>query len=200
MPAKQHKKVCKQRMAEIRDDLLFTQPDGCHLGECPICCLPLSLDYEKSSLYSCCSKIICYGCVHANSKTVGGDRCPFCREPLANDEECNRRLMTRVKAKDPVAMRHMGTKLYHEGDWDSAFEYWTNAAELGDVDAHYEVAVMYRLGVYGVAKDAEKAVYHLEKAAIKGHPKARNNLACVEGENGNIERAVKHFIIAANPT
>ncbi len=31
-----------------------------------------------------------------------------------------------------------------------------------------------------------------------GHPNAKNNLGCVVAENGNIERAVKHFIIAAN--
>jgi hypothetical protein len=31
-----------------------------------------------------------------------------------------------------------------------------------------------------------------------GHPEARYNLACVEEANGNIERAVKHSIIAAN--
>ena len=40
----QHKKACKKRMAEIRDDRLFQQPDECCLGECPICCLPLPLD------------------------------------------------------------------------------------------------------------------------------------------------------------
>ena len=38
----------------------------------------------------------------------------------------------------------------------------------------------------------------MEKAAIGGHPNARHNLGCVEHNNGNIERAVKHFIIAAN--
>jgi TPR repeat protein len=42
-------------------------------------------------------------------------------------------------------------------------------------------------------------VYHYEKAAIGGHPWARHNLACIEEDNGNMERAVKHFIIAANP-
>jgi len=35
-------------MAEIKDDKLFTQPDGTHLGECPICCLPLPLDQQIS--------------------------------------------------------------------------------------------------------------------------------------------------------
>ena len=50
----------------------------------------------------------------------------------------------------------------------------------------------------GVEKDKEKEVYHWEKAAIGGNPIARHELACIEEENGNIERAVKHYIIAAN--
>jgi TPR repeat protein len=37
----------------------------------------------------------------------------------------------------------------------------------------------------------------LEEAAIGGHPGARHNLGCYDERNGNIERAVKHFIIAA---
>ena len=49
----------------------------------------------------------------------------------------------------------------------------------------------------GVEKDEEKQVYHLEKAAIGGHPSARHNLAAIEEKNGNIERAVKHLVIAA---
>jgi len=40
-------------------------------------------------------------------------------------------------------------------------------------------------------------IIHLEEAAIGGHPKARYFLGCDEEESGNIERAVKHWIIAA---
>jgi len=41
-------------------------------------------------------------------------------------------------------------------------------------------------------------LYHLEKAAIGGHPGARYNLGCYEGRNDMSDRAVKHFTIAAN--
>jgi TPR repeat protein len=41
-------------------------------------------------------------------------------------------------------------------------------------------------------------MYHYEKAAIGGHTYARHNLGIVEENNGHIERAVKHYIIAAN--
>ena len=50
----------------------------------------------------------------------------------------------------------------------------------------------------GAEKDEVKAVYYFEKAAIGGHPYARNNLALYEQRHGSIERSVKHLIIAAN--
>eukprot|EP00984_Skeletonema_dohrnii_P037743 scaffold40150_cov155-Skeletonema_dohrnii-CCMP3373.AAC.1 len=43
-----------------------------------------------------------------------------------------------------------------------------------------------------------KVIYHLEEAAISGHPTARCDLGCEEVKDGNAERAGRHFIIAAN--
>ena len=77
-----------------------------------------------------------------------------------------------------------------------AFEYFTKAAELGDAEAHYKLSFLYREGK-GVEEDWEKEIYHLEKAAIGGHAMARHNLGVYEWYNENIERAVKHYIIAA---
>jgi hypothetical protein len=122
-------------------------------------------------------------------------RCAFCREP-ANDEENRKRNMKRVKANDPAAMSHMGGKCYHEGDYDTALGYFTKAAELGYANAHCRLGILYLDGD-GVEKDEEKSVYHFEKAAIGGHPGARFSLGCHEGINGSVERAVKHFMIAA---
>jgi TPR repeat protein len=106
-------------------------------------------------------------------------------------------MMKRIKANDPAAMCQMGGRCSDEGDYDSAFEYWTKAAELGNAVAHYQLGIMYEDGE-GVEKDEEKAVFHFEKAAICGHPRARYNLACYEGGNGNAIRAARHLIIAAN--
>jgi TPR repeat protein len=52
----------------------------------------------------------------------------------------------------------------------------------------------------GVEMDKDKEIYHLEEAAIAGHPIARHNLGIEELYNGRgrFERARKHFIIAAN--
>jgi hypothetical protein len=190
----QHEEECKKRKAKLlRDRKLFEQSDGAHLGECPICFLPLPLDTDKSTFYSCCCKLGCNGCVYA----ARSDNCPFCREPFVHgDEENYKRVMERAKVNDPAALCKMGGRYYAEQDYDKAFEYYTKAAELGDAAAHYQLARMYRYG-QGVEKDKGKKVYHLEKAAIGGNPYARNNLAVFEQNKGNFERATKHFIIAA---
>ena len=182
--------------ALLRDRKLFTQPDESHLGECPICFLPMLLG-NKSMLSSCCSKIICKGCVYANRKSGGGHSCPFCREPQPKKGENHKRMKKRVKANDPVALRQMGGERYHEGGYYNAFKYLSKAADLGDSGAHYLLGLMYWKGQF-VEKDVEKAVYHWEKAAIGGHPYARHNLGWYEERNGNMGRAVKHYIIAAN--
>ncbi len=188
---------CKNRAAELHDKELFTQPDISHRGECPLCFLPMPFEGGKCSFYSCCSTSICDGCVYAHLKNNGGERCPFCREPLVEDDgEDSKRMMKRVEANDPAATRQMGAICDGEGEYDKAFDYYTKAAELGDAAAHYNLGIMYRDGE-GVEKDDERKVYHYEKAAIGGHPNARYSLGCVENENGNFDRSVKHFIIAA---
>eukprot|EP00984_Skeletonema_dohrnii_P029315 scaffold19806_cov74-Skeletonema_dohrnii-CCMP3373.AAC.2 len=198
----QHEEACKERAAVLRDELLFRQPESSHRGDCPICCLPMPLDAYKSIIMSCCSKLICKGCYHANQIREAERRlehsCLFCRKPTAEtDEECDKQRMKRIEANDPVALTHEGMQQCKEDDYRSAFEYFTKAAELGNVDAHHKLACMYDDG-HGVEKDRGKEIYHLEEAAIGGHPDARYNLGWEEEESGNIERAVKHFIISAN--
>jgi hypothetical protein len=197
----QHEGECEKRAAELRDEILFERPESCYLGDCPICFLPLPLDLSKSSMWPCCSKMICDGCNYAHKLRNGLKRtCPFCRHPPPKskaESELNR--MKRVEKNDPVAMRKMGTMRYIEGDYSSALEYWTKAAALGDMGAHYKLAGLYYEGE-GVEKDEKKKVYHLEEAAIGGHAVARQHLAVFEMTNGrpDTDRAVKHLIIAAN--
>ena len=198
---KQHKKACKRRAAELRDELLFKQPEGSFYGDCPLCCLPLPVDAEKSALYLCCSKRVCEGCNLANSRReIEGrlqHKCPFCREPLPkSDEQAVEQLMKRIEVNDPFAICHMGRKKYDEGDYAAAFEYWMRAAALGDANAHNQLSVLYHNGEV-IEKDDKKELYHLTEAAIGGNPYAHYNLALLEGKNGQHNRSVKHLIIAA---
>jgi TPR repeat protein len=107
-----------------------------------------------------------------------------------------RNFMKRVKVNDPVALCQMGKKRLDEGDYERAFEYFTKAAAFGDAEAHCKLSYLYEFGE-GVGKDKKKEVYHLEEAAIGGHHTARYNLGVEEKINGRMDRAVKHFIIAA---
>ena len=198
----QHKRACKKRAAELRDEILFKQLESSHMGDCPICCLPLSLDAEKSTMMACCSNMICKGCGYTNGireiRESLDQRCPFCRHrmPKTHDEAV-KDFMKRVEANDPAAQREFGNRRLSEGDHVSALECWTKAVDLGDVVAHFELHCFYRDGK-GVEKDMKKVIYHAEQAAIGGHHLARFNLGGIEWENGKVERAVKHWIIAAN--
>jgi tetratricopeptide (TPR) repeat protein len=195
-----HKKECKKRAAELRDELLFKQPESSHLGDCPICMIPLSLDLNKSTMTSCCSKVICIGCARADMIRVVQESldptCPFCRKPVPTKEEVEENIMKRIEANDSVAMRQKGGQYYNKEDYSSAIEYFTKAAKLGDVLAQHNLSVMYREGE-GVEKDKKKEIYHLEEAAIGGNPSARYNLGLIEGGDGKFDRATKHYIIAA---
>ena len=202
----QHKRACKERAAELRDEILFKQPESSHLGDCPICCLPMPLDRNVSTLQTCCSKIICPGCDfndlrRAKELQVGGEaygKCPFCRHPVPKKaEDFITNIMKRAEVNDPIALYQMGVHRRDEGDYSGAFQYLTKSADLGDAQAHYDLSCFYHNGL-GVKKDKKKEVYHLEQAAIEGHVLARNNLGCVEEENGMMERAAKHWIIAVN--
>ncbi|EJK58288.1 hypothetical protein THAOC_21605, partial [Thalassiosira oceanica] len=106
---KQHKKACKQRAAELKDEQLYGQglerPEG---DFCPICTLPIPLSMEDHSTFnSCCMKKICDGCVMA-AKKRGMFDCPFCRTPLPdNKAEHLPMIRARVSKKDPVAINHL---------------------------------------------------------------------------------------------
>jgi hypothetical protein len=198
---------CKSRAAEIRrDEILFRQPESNHLRDCPICLLPLSLDTKKSILQSCCTKLICIGCYYCSIRCevrgrIGVRICPFCRQPEPKTKaEIEVYKKRRAEANDPVAIQETGKRCYHDGDYERAFECFTKVAELRDeeveAEAHFCLSFMYRDGK-GVEKDVEKKLFHLEEAAIGGHPKARHNLGVNEVSRGRIDRAVKHFIIAS---
>lgn len=96
------------------------------------------------------------------------------------EEEAEKLRMKRVEVNDPLRLHRMGAVQYNKGDFRSAFEYWTKAAALGDAEAHEGLGCLYRWGRY-VEKDEGKGMYHLEEAAIAGHPQALDSL--VDGTN-----------------
>lgn len=194
--------ILDEMMESARDKKLFEQPMSTHLGECPLCFLPMPTDKHQIIMNSCCSKLQCNGCAYAHQKhemSLGLEQsCAFCRKPLQkNKEEEIANKMERVEANDAVAIREIGAHYANEGDYKGAFEHYTKAAELGDIEAHFLLSGLYAEGL-GVEKNIEREIYHSEEAAIGGHICARHNLGIYEMINNRTERGVKHWIIAAN--
>ena len=67
--------------------------------------------------------------------------------------------------------------------------------------AHHPIALLAMLTIMvggGVERDEKKAVHYWELAAMGGHVDARHNLGALEGRAGNMDRALKHFMIAVS--
>ena len=200
---KQHKKACKQRVAELKDEELYSQGHERPEGDfCPICTLPIPFPMGKHSVFNvCCMNRVCNGCVMATRKRGMSD-CLFCRTPISvTDAERLAKVQARVEKKDPVAVNFLGEKytLGIQGlqkDMRKAVELYTEAAELGSVAALSNLARVYHRGE-GIEEDKAKSVYFYEKAALKGHAQSRRNLGIIEVKKGNYNRAVRHLLISA---
>jgi len=200
---KQHKKSCKKRAAELKDEQLYSQglerPEG---DFCPICTLPIPIPMDKNSGFNaCCMKRICSGCDLAVKKQGMFD-CAFCRTRYpGNDADAMAMIQARVAKKDPAAMNHLGEKYGHgipglQKDTRKAMELWEEAAELGSIGALFNLGSAYFLGE-GVQRDKAKAADLFKRAALQGHLGSRCNLGCIEGKMGNHDHAVRHLLISA---
>ena len=78
----------------------------------------------------------------------------------------------------------------------NANELLRKAGELGCAGAYFNLGNSYSVG-NGVEIAKKKAKHYYELAAMKGDVYARINLGCSEGQAGNDQRAIKHFILAA---
>ena len=201
---KQHKKACKQRAAELKDEQLYGQglerPEG---DFCPLCTLPIPLPMNDHSVFKwCCLKTICIGCSVATQKRGMSD-CAFCRTPFPkNEADVLAMLQARVEKKDPEAMYYLGNHYNHvhggslglKKDTQKAIELWAEAAELGSVEAQHNLGFTYYHGD-GVQEDKAKGIYFYEKAAMNGYVLSRHKLGWIEGQKRNYERSVRHFLI-----
>jgi len=221
-----HKKSCKQRAAEIRDEALFKDPPA--KEECPICFLPMPTnliscislpdattssvpiyDYAKANMelaskdmeayYPCCGKNICRGCVHSFAQSGNNEKCPFCNSDRnKTDGELVADLMKRVEANDAASI-YMLASCYYKGQLGLQQDR-EKAKELLMRAAELGSShAHYNLGtIYHEGGNMKKAKFHVEAAAMAGHEGARYNLGNMEFNSGNTERAVKHWIIAAS--
>jgi hypothetical protein len=201
----QHKRECKKRAAEIQDEKLFKQPPP--LDDCPICMLRLPYLGTGRMYMSCCGKVICCGClyapVHDNQGNVIAEKtCPFCRTPLSTSvEEDMKRMEKRIKLNDARAIYNMGG-YYANGlyglpqNMAKALELWHRAGELGYAESYYHIGNVYKRDGGLVERDENKAKRYYELAAMRGDAMARYNLGVIEANLNNINRALRHWMIA----
>ena len=200
----QHKKACKKRAKEIHDEKLFKEPPA---EDCPICMERLPSLHKGRTYMACCGKVICNGCVYAfQSRALKAGRqkeddiCPFCRCPNPTTEESLKRLEKRMELNDAIATFNLGS-MYRDGDYGlprdqaKALELWHRAGELEHATAYNNIGNAYDNGT-GVERDKTKATYYYELAAMNGSVYARHNLGCNEWQAGNIDRALRHWMIA----
>ena len=155
---------------------------------------------------TCCGKIICSGCIHAppydnQGNEVDNRKCPFCRIPTPTSyEEGNEMEKKRMQAGDPEAIYRQGS-YYRDGIngfpqvYTQALELWHRAAELGYSRAYCDIGYAYDVG-NGVEVDKKKARHYYELAAMGGSVTARYNLGVLEEQKGDMDRALKHWMIA----
>ena len=187
----------------VSDEELFKMPPPNE--DCPICFLRMP-SLETGRKYNvCCGKMICSGCIIANAKIdLDKQLCPFCRIPNSDsDKEMRNSLLNRAKMNDAKAVYNLGCG-YDQGkygfpqDYEKALKLWHRAGDLIENTTcnkvYFNIAIAYLNG-RGVAVDKKKARYYLELAATRGDAEARYNLGIFEKRAGNVDRALKHFVI-----
>lgn len=93
-----------------------------------------------------------------------------------------------------------GYQSYLKGDYEAAYREWLPLAELGDIEAQYNLGVMYDEGA-GVEQDLVHAAAWYRKAAEQGFVDAQANLGVMyyhgQGVARDLEEARKWFRLAS---
>ncbi len=93
-----------------------------------------------------------------------------------------------------------GYQSYLKGDYSAAYKEWLPLAELGDVEAQFNLGVMYDQGA-GVDQSLEKAADWYRKAAEQGFIDAQTNMGIMYFDGQGVPRdhneASRWFQLAA---
>lgn len=206
----EQKPECRKRIIAKHDKILFKQPPP--KEECPICMVTLPSMEGGYKHSPCCGKIICNGCIMQNLVRDGSGKkvnrvedmvapCPFCRKPM-DEDDLNEEIMKLVELNDPKAIHSLG-HWYAFGsngfpqDMDKALEFWHKAGKLGHAQSYYDIGLAYDSGPLRDVEESEaNSLLNFHRAAIMGYNPARHMLGVKEENDGNIGRAVKHFMIS----
>ncbi|EJK77826.1 hypothetical protein THAOC_00315 [Thalassiosira oceanica] len=201
---KQHKRACKKRVAELKDEQLYSRGHERPEGDfCPICTLAIPLPVVRhSGIMVCCMKSICDGCSAAAGRRGMSRHCPYCRTPMTcNKADQLAMVQARAAKRDPAAIHFLGLTYFHgemgiQKDIRKAVEITEEAAELGSVEALSHIGYWYTEGV-GVEVDEAKGMEFSRKAAMQGNAGSRHFLGMYEFEKCNYDLALRHWMISA---
>ena len=82
-----------------------------------------------------------------------------------------------------------------EQDISEGLKWQTKAAEMGDKDAQFNLALIYHKGHYGVPRDIKKAIYWYEKAVAQGDAQAMTNLGNILMYSKDASEQERAFIL-----
>ena len=131
---------------------------------------------------------------------VNDKKCAFCRAPWVSPNGEIYRLKKRAEAGDALAIHNLGI-YYADGshgfqqDYKHALESYHRVIDLGYVVAYSSIGNAYYNGE-GVEVDRKMAIQYYELGAMGGDAYARHNLGFLDMKAGNMDRALKHYMIA----
>jgi len=128
--------------------------------ECPVCLVPLPLQIDQANYWTCCGKTVCQACIAETKRALHitnrerkdkelppmGPTCAFCREPVPED------------------------------DSELIERYEKRIDNQGDTGAMVSLALFYRNGEFGLARDEAKTSELYQRAAGLGCAKAIANI------------------------
>ena len=127
--------------------------------------------------------------------------CPFCRAPTPKSKkEMIEWTKKRMEAGDARAIYSLGC-YYSDGmygllqDHTKALELFHQAGKLGFAQSYGCIGYEYNNGE-NLQRDTKKSIHYYELAAMGGCEVGRLNLGMIEARAGNMNRALKHCMIA----
>jgi TPR repeat protein len=138
----------------------------------------------------------CTICWHSVLSTLDG------REPDSLEERETRLMNTGVEKEKALREQALiaADRFYEDGDEEKAFSHYSLAAELGNPDAMFALAMMYHAGVF-VKRSDKTAIDLMTKASVAGSEDAQFTLGTLyeegKGVKKSLDEAIKYYTWAA---
>lgn len=107
-------------------------------------------------------------------------------------DKTNKELKKLISISDFYAINEFGERLFKEGKYEEALNYFEKASDLGSNMAINNIGFYY----LEIENNLEKAEKYFLKAKEKGNVIALNNLGIVNDRKENYNRAIEYYLMA----